>query len=729
MNLHRLTGLAAAASLMASAAWAAPMPGPIHQKYNWRHVTITAGGFIPGIEFSPCKPGLMYCRTDMGGLYRWSATKSRWIPLTDWVGQKDWTYLGGESIAPDPVDPHRVYAAVGMYTGPNMPDGAILRSNNEGRTWKITPMPFRMGGNNDGRSIGERLDIDPYDPSVLYFGSRLNGLWRSHDYGAHWSQVRSFPVNGAQPGGAGIGFVVFGGGGVPELNHPSNSIYVGVSQVGRGLYHSANGGKTWQRIAGQPEDLLPQHASLASNGELYVTFANGIGPNGVTGGAVWKYDTVNGTWTDITPVKPGVGGNSQFGYAGLSVDPRNPNLLVVSTLDRWNPGDDIFRSTNGGKTWSSMRQHATMDAAITPYLKWGNPEPSFGWWTGCVAMNPFNPNEVLYGTGATIWGTTEAQRAGTQKPIKFTVWAAGIEETAVICLLSPPQGAHLFSGLGDIGGFKHNNFNRSPQHGMCSNPIFNNTTGIDVAWKKPSILVRVGTGKQGQNGAISVDGGTKWKPFATQPPNTRGGGSVAITANGSAILWSSYGSPPWLSFNRGASWTACSGLPAGAEPVADRLDASVLYALDRRTGDVYISRNSGRSFTPVGSVSAQNDKLVASFASAGHLWAASRSGGLFHSTDYGRTFVRIRAVNSAISVACGHHAPGLVNPAIFIVGTVDGVDGVFRSDNEGKTWVRVSDKAHRYGNCGEALAADPRVYGRVYLGTNGRGIPFGEIAK
>ncbi len=728
LKFNRLCSLLAAATTAGAAAWAAPVTQPAHQNYLWRHVTIIAGGFIPGIEFSPCKPGLMYCRTDMGGLYRWSAVRSRWVPLTDWVGQKDWTYLGGESIAPDPVDPHRVYAAVGMYTGPNMPDGAILRSTNEGRTSKITPMPFRMGGNNDGRSIGERLDIDPWDHSVLYFGSRLNGLWRSQDFGAHWNRVTSFPVKGAQSGGAGIGFVLFGG--HKARGHgPSTSLYAGVSQVGRGIYHSSDGGKSWKRIAGQPDNLLPQHGFLTSSGILYVTFANGVGPNGITDGAVWKYDTANGHWTDISPVKPGVNGNSRFGYAGLAVDPSNPNLLVVSTLDRWNPGDNIYRSTNGGKTWSSMRQHARMDATITPYLKWGNPEPSFGWWTGCVAMNPFNPNEVLYGTGATIWGTTQAERAGTREPIKFTVWATGIEETAVICLLSPPQGAHLFSGLGDIGGFKHNDFARSPLHGMCSNPIFNNTTGLDVAWQRPSMVVRVGTGKQGMNGAISMDGGSTWKPFPSQPADTRGGGSVAVSANGSAILWSTYGNAPMVSFDRGASWSYCNGLPPGTEPVADRLNSSIFYALDRRTGAVYISRDGGKSFSSVGTVGANDDKLVASFASAGHLWAASRAGGLFHSTDYGRTFVQIPSVNGAISVACGHHAPGATNPAIFIVGTVDNVDGVFRSDDEGKTWVRISDKAHRYGNCGEALAADPRIFGRVYLGTNGRGIPYGSIAR
>jgi hypothetical protein len=52
---------------------------------------------------------------------------------------------------------------------------------------------------------------------------------------------------------------------------------------------------------------------------------------------------------------------------------------------------------------------------------------------------------------------------------------------------------------------------------------------------------------------------------------------------------------------------------------------------------------------------------------------------------------------------------------------VSGVRGVFRSDDGGASWVRINDDGHQYGNAGSAISGDPRVYGRVYLGTNGRG--------
>ena len=41
-------------------------------------------------------------------------------------------------------------------------------------------------------------------------------------------------------------------------------------------------------------------------------------------------------------------------------------------------------------------------------------------------------------------------------------------------------------------------------------------------------------------------------------------------------------------------------------------------------------------------------------------------------------------------------------------------------------WQRINDDAHQWGWTGETVTGDPRVYGRVYLATNGRGIQYGE---
>src|SRR6185437_9321862 len=72
--------------------------------YAWRNVTVGGGGFVPDIVFSRAERGLAYLRTDMGGVYRWSARQHSWIPLEDGIAQS--SYFGIESIAADPVNPN-----------------------------------------------------------------------------------------------------------------------------------------------------------------------------------------------------------------------------------------------------------------------------------------------------------------------------------------------------------------------------------------------------------------------------------------------------------------------------------------------------------------------------------------------------------------------------------------------------------------------------------------------
>lgn len=40
--------------------------------------------------------------------------------------------------------------------------------------------------------------------------------------------------------------------------------------------------------------------------------------------------------------------------------------------------------------------------------------------------------------------------------------------------------------------------------------------------------------------------------------------------------------------------------------------------------------------------------------------------------------------------------------------------------------MRVDDDSHQWGRTGEVITGDPRVHGRVHLGTNGRGIQYAE---
>ncbi|HEV8247940.1 MAG TPA: hypothetical protein VGP93_19330, partial [Polyangiaceae bacterium] len=255
--------------------------------YAWKGVAMLGGGFVTGIIFGPVKAGLVYARTDVGGAYRMNPDDGSWIALTDEFGRADSNYQGIESIAPDPIDANKVYLAVGTYTQAWAGPGAILRSNDQGKTFQVTTMSIKMGGNEDGRSNGERLGVDPNLPSVLLFGSRRDGLWKSSDSGATFSKVASFPL-AEDDKGLGIPLVLFdkksGAAG-----KPTPVIYAGVSKTDASLFQSRDAGLTWKALGGQPTKVMPSHAALDSSGMLYVSYGNKPGPSDVTEGSVWKY--------------------------------------------------------------------------------------------------------------------------------------------------------------------------------------------------------------------------------------------------------------------------------------------------------------------------------------------------------------------------------------------------------------------------------------------------------
>jgi hypothetical protein len=108
----------------------------------------------------------------------------------------------------------------------------------------------------------------------------------------------------------------------------------------------------------------------------------------------------------------------------------------------------------------------------------------------------------------------------------------------------------------------------------------------------------------------------------------------------------------------------------------------------------------------------------------GDIWISAGKG-LFHSDDSGYTFARIAAIEAAHAVGFGKPAPGSNYPAVYVIGAVEGQDGFFRSDDRGETWLRINDEQQQFGG-GSHIIGDPRVYGRAYVGTSGRGVLYGE---
>ena len=72
------------------------------------NVALGGGGFVSGI-ISHKTSGDIYCRTDVGGAYRWDAANSKWIPLLDWNSEDQTTYQGVEALALDPQNANNLY--------------------------------------------------------------------------------------------------------------------------------------------------------------------------------------------------------------------------------------------------------------------------------------------------------------------------------------------------------------------------------------------------------------------------------------------------------------------------------------------------------------------------------------------------------------------------------------------------------------------------------------------
>ncbi|EFL13332.1 cellulose-binding family II protein [Streptomyces sp. C] len=85
-------------------------------------------------------------------------------------------------------------------------------------------------------------------------------------------------------------------------------------------------------------------------------------------------------------------------------------------------------------------------------------------------------------------------------------------------------------------------------------------------------------------------------------------------------------------------------------------------------------------------------------------------------------------MKSVSALGFGKAAPGASYQALYLIGTVKDVTGVFRSTDQGATWLRVNDDAHQWGGIGGTgvITGDPDVFGRVYVGTNGRGLQYGD---
>ena len=122
------------------------------------------------------------------------------------------------------------------------------------------------------------------------------------------------------------------------------------------------------------------------------------------------------------------------------------------------------------------------------------------------------------------------------------------------------------------------------------------------------------------------------------------------------------------------------------------------------------------------------DRLYATPGREGELWLAAFHG-LYRKRDGDdQAFQRLPAVSQIHAFGFGRAAPGQPEPALYLVGTVAGRYGIFRSTDGAASWQRINDDAHQWGLILQ-ISGDPKVFGRVYVGTHGRGVLYGDPGR
>ena len=686
----------------------------VYENPDWSYgqVAIGGGGFVTGIV-STCEAGLFYARTDVGGAYRWDNDAQKWIALNYDISDDDKGLLGIDGIAVDPNNAANVYLAAGTSYFSNAKT-CILVSHDYGEHFKQVDVSdlIRVHGNGMGRGNGERIAVDPNNSDIIYCGGRTGGMIRSLDAGETWEKVESFPVN-TTANENGINIILF--------DKERSRIYAGVSRSKEdNIYYSDDSGESWSVLKGSEEaakKYMPQRFDLNSKGELFVSYGNKEGPWNSVQGTLYKYSPEGGSAEEIKAVSWTVG--------DIVIDPANDDNMVLVTSEVWKEqpngayGDKFFRTTDGGKTWEDLDGKYTMS---TNGMDWISNAAIH--WCSSLAMDSGNSSRILVNSGNGIFACDNIWDDAPE--IYFE--ARGIEEVVPEDIVSYAD-YPLITAIGDFDGFIHEDIftsaeRHSRQIGSCSS--------IAVAALDHNIWVKVGGDESNMLLTYTTDGGKTWSDI-TNPPdpnNTLYKGKVALTADGSALIWSSSnGLFTFRTEDWGKTWEKVEGI-AGSQNVyliGDPVNKDYVYG--SCNGTVYVSSDGGKSFKRKYDTSSQYKRLAIAPGIEGTFYVPGGGSGLIISTDHGENFSLVPGLKFCDAVGLGKPKNEGDPYVIYVSGTPKeegAVKGFYMSENNGESWIRVNDDLHQFGGIGngEFIAGDMNVYGRCYIATVGLGIAY-----
>jgi len=204
----------------------------------------------------------------------------------------------------------------------------------------------------------------PGQPNVYYFGAVAGGVWKSANVGETWTPIFD---------GQSIASI----GAIAVAPSDPNTIYVGTGEAdmrsdisfGDGVYRSTDAGRTWRHVGLDDTRHIarilvdPRDRSTL----LVAALGHAYGPNAERG--VFRSTDGGATWDKVLYK------GSDIGAVDLSADPANP-LVVYAALWQarrtpWSSyppvtgsGGGLYRSSDGGRTWTELRGHGLPDGPI-----------------------------------------------------------------------------------------------------------------------------------------------------------------------------------------------------------------------------------------------------------------------------------------------------------------------------------------------------------------------------
>ncbi|KAL5519320.1 hypothetical protein ACEPAH_1003 [Sanghuangporus vaninii] len=124
----------------------------------------------------------------------------------------------------------------------------------------------------------------------------------------------------------------------------------------------------------------------------------------------------------------------------------------------------------------------------------------------------------------------------------------------------------------------------------------------------------------------------------------------------------------------------------------------------------------------IGNDDSSSGKQVAASTDSGATWSQDYDAA--DGVNHGKVFSA-----DAWSIPLGSPAKTDGYPALFAIASFDSQTVYFRSDDQGVNWVHINDASLGFGAySANVISGDPSVYGRIYIGTNGRGIFYGDAS-